>query len=64
VILVPLTSRRSNNPPEDTAADVEQERAASGFKPGYVFDVSQTDAEPLPAFAEVSGERQATISTR
>ena len=31
-------------------------RPILGFKPGYVFDVSQTDGEPLPAFAEVSGE--------
>jgi antirestriction protein ArdC len=57
VILVPLTSRRSNTPtPDDTAYDVDQPRAVIGFKPGHVFDVSQTDGEPLPAFAEVGGE--------
>jgi hypothetical protein len=27
-----------------------------GFKPGYVFDISQTDGAPLPTFAEVTGD--------
>lgn len=64
MILVPVTSRRSNNStPNDSAEDVEQAQAVSGCKPGYVFDLSQTDGEPLPVFAEVGGE-QATISTR
>lgn len=33
----------------------EQERILS-FKPAYVFDVSQTEGEPLPEFATVCGE--------
>ena len=57
VILVPLTSCRSSAPaPDNTGLDVDETRAVFGFKPGYVFDVSQTDGEPLPAFAEVTGD--------
>ena len=27
-----------------------------GFKAAYVFDISQTDGEPLPEFAKVKGD--------
>jgi antirestriction protein ArdC len=57
VILVPLTTRRSNTQASDNiGGDVEEAPTVFGFKPGYVFDVSQTDGEPLPEFAEVTGD--------
>lgn len=57
-ILVPMTLRRSLDEAGNGVGteDVATARPILGFKPGYVFDVSQTDGEPLPAFAEVSGE--------
>ena len=55
-ILVPMTLRRSRDDLAMASADGRRATARPilGFKPGYVFDVSQTDGEPLPAFAEVS----------
>ena len=57
-ILVPMTLRRSLDEAGNGVGteDGATARPILGFKPGYVFDVSQTDGEPLPAFAEVSGE--------
>jgi len=54
-ILVPMTFRRSGATMAD-ADDTQVSRTVLGFKPGYVFDVSQTDGEPLPTFAEVCGD--------
>lgn len=62
-ILVPMTLRRSvydagnGVPAEDVTA-----RVIVGFKPGYVFDVSQTDGDPLPDFAEVTGDPGAYVA--
>jgi antirestriction protein ArdC len=57
-ILVPLTYRRRKI--EDVSdveiPDRDAVRSVAGFKTGYVFDVSQTDGEPLAALAEVTGE--------
>jgi N-terminal domain of anti-restriction factor ArdC len=57
-ILVPITYR-----PRGDVYDVDSSRETDsaartlvGFKAGYVFDVSQTDGESLPAFAEVAGD--------
>jgi len=63
-ILVPMTLRRSlleagNDVGTDDATTT---RAILRFKPGYVFDVSQTDGEPLPEFAEVTGDPGAYVA--
>ena len=57
-ILVPMTSRRfaSSGVGATEPDDSGRSREILGFKPGYVFDVSQTDGEPLAAFVEVSGD--------
>jgi hypothetical protein len=48
-ILAPIVRRRKEAKDED-------ERAVVGFRPAYVFDVSQTDGEPLPDVAQPTGE--------
>jgi hypothetical protein len=57
-ILVPLSYRRRDR--EDVtdalASDCDAVRTLVGFKAGYVFDVSQTDGEPLAALPEVDGD--------
>jgi len=49
-ILVPMTLRRAAQESANGVGtdDVATSRAILGFKPGYVFDVSQTDGEPSP----------------
>jgi hypothetical protein len=63
-ILVPMTLRRSLQDAGNGVGtdDVTTARAILGFKPGYVFDVSQTDGEPLPEFAEVTGDPGAYVA--
>lgn len=52
-ILAPLIGKRKN----DTEDGAETATACVyGFRGVYVFDVSQTDGEPLPEFAKASGE--------
>jgi antirestriction protein ArdC len=57
-ILVPLAHRRRDL--EDVSGDNDSNcdavRTVVGFKTGYVFDVSQTDGEPLASLAEVAGD--------
>ena len=48
-ILAPITARR-----HDDADD--ESRTVVGFRPVYVFDVEQTDGEPLPAPAQAAGD--------
>jgi antirestriction protein ArdC len=57
-ILVPLTCRRREIEDVGDAemSDHDTVRTLVGFKTGYVFDVSQTDGEPLAALAEVTGD--------
>jgi antirestriction protein ArdC len=57
-ILVPLTYRRREIADVSDAdiSDRDAVRTLVGFKTGYVFDVSQTDGEPLAALAEVTGD--------
>ena len=57
-ILVPLSYRRRDpeNVTDALASDCDAVRTLVGFKPGYVFDVSQTDGEPLAALPEVGGD--------
>ena len=52
-ILVPMLVKARD---EDDAQD-DEERRLVGFRVGHVFDVSQTDGEPLPTIVdEVSGD--------
>jgi hypothetical protein len=48
-ILAPIVRRRGQS-------DDEDERGVVGFRAAYVFDVSQTDGEPLPEPSQPAGE--------
>jgi antirestriction protein ArdC len=50
VILAPITRRRADVVGDDDAIDADRSRV-HGFRSAYVFDVSQTDGEPLPTIA-------------
>ena len=52
VIIAPMTIRKES----DDAKDGEQPESILRFRGVYVFDVSQTDGEPLPEPARVSGD--------
>ncbi len=65
-ILAPMVSRRKADAMDLDRSDDEPENITSrpsvcGFKVVYVFDVSQTDGEPLPQFARVIGEPGAEL---
>ena len=49
-ILAPIVGRREAESESDKA------RAVVGFRAAYVFDVEQTDGEPLPLSREASGD--------
>ena len=49
-ILAPILGRR------DREGDVDQTRVVVGFRAAYVFDVEQTDGDPLPAPSDASGD--------
>jgi len=52
VILAPMVGRKKS---DDELTEDEGTRLF-GFRAAHVFDVSQTDGEPLPEFATVSGD--------
>jgi hypothetical protein len=54
-ILAPIVGRNG-----DDAVD-EQSRTILGFRAAYVFDVTQTDGEPLPAPTNATGDPGATF---
>lgn len=56
-ILAPMV-KRSKDQLEDNPAESEEAQKSRifGFRPVHVFDVSQTDGDPLPEFAEVTGD--------
>jgi len=54
VILAPIVGRRSDVEDDDSKQVV-------GFRAAYVFDVAQTDGEPLPEIAAASGDPGAHI---
>ena len=54
VILAPMVGRKQKREDEELTED-EQTRLF-GFRAAHVFDVSQTDGEPLPEFATVTGD--------
>ena len=49
-ILAPIVGRRNADPDQDDSKRV------LGFRAAYVFDVAQTDGEPLPEVAEAAGD--------
>jgi antirestriction protein ArdC len=49
-ILAPIVGRREVESPSET------DRTIRGFRAAYVFDVEQTDGEPLPTPSEASGD--------
>ena len=53
-IFAPMLRRKDCDEREATTSDGE--RSVFGFQIAYVFDVSQTEGDPLPQFAEVSGD--------
>jgi len=55
VILAPMVGKKKTESAE--AAEDEQSRVF-GFRAAHVFDISQTDGEPLPEFAQVQGDPQ------
>ncbi len=54
-IFAPMVYRRKHEADQHDG-DTPLERYVAGFRVVHVFDVSQTDGDPLPEFAEVSGE--------
>ncbi len=50
LILAPIVRNRKS-----TDSDSEEE-VLFGFRPAYVFDISQTEGKPLPEFARVRGD--------
>lgn len=56
-ILAPMVGRKKSN---DELTEDEQTRLF-GFRAAHVFDISQTDGEPLPEFATVHGDPQEHI---
>jgi hypothetical protein len=55
VILAPIVGRRSD-------IDEDDSKRVIGFRAAYVFDVAQTDGEPLPEVATASGDPGARTS--
>ena len=53
VILAPMIGRKKST--DDEFAEDEGSRLY-GFRAAHVFDVNQTDGEPLPEFATISGD--------
>lgn len=54
VILAPMVGRKKS----DNELTEDEQTRVYGFRAAHVFDVSQTDGEPLPEFAKVQGDPQ------
>ena len=52
VILAPMVGRKKT---DDTLTE-DAETRLFGFRAAHVFDVSQTDGDPLPEFATIKGK--------
>lgn len=52
-IIAPMVGKKKD---EDAKANEDGEKSIFGFKVVHVFDVSQTEGDDLPEFAEVSGD--------
>ena len=53
MIFVPIVRRKAQNDDEDRE---EVSRPVTGFRPAFVFDISQTDGKELPQIGIVSGD--------
>jgi antirestriction protein ArdC len=53
LILAPVIRKRTENNGE---AEPDESSTAVGFRAAYVFDVSQTDGQPLPEIGSVNGD--------
>src|SRR3989442_5869469 len=56
VILAPIMRGRTGVAADDDATEDADRTRVHGFRSAYVFDVAQTDGEPLPEAAEASGD--------
>ena len=52
-IIAPMVGKKKD---EDRTSDEDGEKTIFGFKVVHVFDVSQTDGDDLPEFAQVTGD--------
>ena len=53
LILAPIIRKKAENNGE---AEPDESSVAVGFRAAYVFDVSQTDGQPLPEIGSVNGD--------
>ena len=53
LILSPIIRRKAENA---TEAEPDESSVAIGFRAAYVFDISQTDGQPLPEIGSVNGD--------
>jgi antirestriction protein ArdC len=51
VILAPITRRRADVDADGDASDDAERTRVHGFRSAYVFDIAQTDGDPLPTIA-------------
>jgi len=59
-IFAPMSRRKDHDERQPTTT--EGEKAVFGFRIAYVFDVEQTEGEPLPEFAQVNGDASNWLS--
>ena len=57
-IFAPMSRRKDRDERQQTTT--EGEEAVFGFRIAYVFDVEQTEGDPLPEFAQVNGDAHRT----
>jgi N-terminal domain of anti-restriction factor ArdC len=53
LILAPVIRKKAEN---NTETEQDESSVAVGFRPAYVFDISQTDGQPLPEIGSVNGD--------
>jgi antirestriction protein ArdC len=53
LILAPIIRKKTENNDE---TETDESATAAGFRAAYVFDISQTDGQPLPEIGSVSGD--------
>ena len=61
MILAPIVAKerkqdRDRSSPDDTATKKNDPARVAGFRPAFVFDVSQTEGKALPEFAKTTGD--------
>lgn len=55
-ILAPLVGKRKKTDEQANEISEEPQKVLYGFRVVYVFDISQTEGEPLPEFASLGGD--------